>query len=94
MRNLPSWLFWILPLYAVFSLTAMAGMNLSFLLVACVWLCTYFIFNRLEVHSSRSLEFKSELKLYRFWAGALFVTCVASLTAAKFWPYSYAGHAP
>lgn len=81
---------WILPLYAVFSLTAMAGMNLSFLAVFLCYLTAVVtrMPPRLRLHED------AEYQNYRFWALALLITCLLSLIVAKFWPVTYAGTAP
>ena len=93
--NLASKLFWFLPLYAICSMTAMAGMNLSFLALVLAWLTSFALSKKLETASlPRTSEFAIEWKSYQFWAWALFIACIISLVVAKVWPHLYAGHAP
>ncbi len=81
----------VLALYSILSLSSMAGMNIAFGLVFLVFLIA------VVPHRSRAFSAVSsvpEFRDYRITAGALFVTCLLSLTLAKFFPFSYAGHAP
>lgn len=80
-----------LGLYAVFSLTAMAGMNLSFLFVALTF---FYVLMRSSFKGPVALSGFTEFKLYLEFGGALFAACLLSLVVAKLSPIVYAGHAP
>ena len=81
----------ILALYAVLSLTSMAGMNLGFLLVF-LW----FLAALLGMRGAILEPVRSTLgyRPYRNSALFLFSSCLLSLLMAKVQPFSYAGHAP
>ncbi|NDG84228.1 MAG: O-antigen ligase family protein [Proteobacteria bacterium] len=81
----------ILALYSLLSLTSMAGMNLGFGSVFLVFLISVF---RKRGQAFRRLGAVPESRLYLKTGAALFATCLLSLTAAKLFPFSYAGHAP
>ena len=81
-----------LALYAVLSLTSMAGMNLGFLLVFII-----FTLSLKTGMAQRSLQLLRQTTGFQnyLWAGAaLFVTCLLSLAVAKVDPFAYAGHEP
>ncbi|MBS1958808.1 MAG: O-antigen ligase family protein [Bdellovibrionales bacterium] len=82
--------YWVLPLYAVLSLTAMAGMNPSFLVVFLCLLAALIVRAPAWV-APASVE---EYQAYRFWGWAVAGTCLLSLIVAKIWPVTYAGVAP
>ena len=81
----------ILALYSIFSLTSMAGMNLGFGLVFLVFFTVVY---QKKMHAFDSVLSVPDFKNYLLAAGGLFFTCLLSLTLAKLYPYSYAGHAP
>jgi O-antigen ligase len=81
----------ILALYSLFSLTSMAGMNLGFGLVFLVFLTAVF---QLKKRAFNELCAIPDFKNYLYTGGGLFFTCLLSLSMAKLYPYSYAGHAP
>jgi len=77
--------------YALASLTAMAPMNLSFLLVLVAWFAVLFSAQRALIIQ---YPFGPPFKTYRFWGLALLLTCWGSLVVAKIFPFAYAGHDP
>ena len=81
----------ILCLYAIFSLSAMAGMNLSFLTVVLLF---FFILMKTSFKLPKALLELSDFKQYLSYGGALFSACLLSLIVAKFFPVIYANHAP
>jgi len=81
----------IIALYSLLSLTSMAGMNLGFGAVFLVFLLAAF---RRDGRAFDKMAAIPEFRLYLKTGAGLFATCLLSLTAAKFFPYSYAGHAP
>jgi O-antigen ligase len=82
-----------LPLYAVLSLSSMAGMNIGFLVVFVALLCGVALYWQKPLPLATP-ELSESFSEYRFWALALFIACVISLLAAQFFPFSYVGHAP
>ena len=81
----------VLCLYAVLSLSSMAGMNISFLLVALTFL--YLLLSE-SFRLPRALRTLPEFKSYLVYGCALFFACLLSLVVAKVAPVIYAGHAP
>jgi O-antigen ligase len=81
----------ILCLYGFFCLSAMAGMNISFLFVFLVFV---WILLKSQFKLPENLRRLAEFKRYRFFASILFVACLLSLIVAKFFPIVYANHAP
>ena len=80
-----------LLIYLCLSASAMAPMNISFMLVLAAW-----IWNRKSPAPVRFREFESSdlFRTYRFWALTLLITCWGSLLVTAVFPYEYAGHAP
>ncbi len=76
--------------YVMCSLTAMAPMNLSFLLVILTSITAMMMGQKKKIDFNLSPDFKR----YRFWALALLLTCWGSLVVTKFYPYAYADHNP
>jgi O-antigen ligase len=81
----------MLCVYAVLSLSSMAGMNISFLFVALTFV--YLLFSNAR-RLPMSLQMLPEFKLYLRYGGILFFACLLSLVVAKIAPVIYADHAP
>jgi O-antigen ligase len=81
----------VLCAYAVFSLSSMAGMNISFLFVALTF--CYLLFCS-SFRLPDSLIKLPDFKRYLIYGGSLFAACLLSLIVAKFHPIIYADHAP
>lgn len=81
----------ILALYAVFSLTSMAGMNLAFGVVTIGFLSVLW---RRGGSTWGELMAFSDFRKYLIAGTWVFTTCLLSLIVAKLHPYSYAGHPP
>jgi O-antigen ligase len=79
-----------LVIYTICSLTAMAPMNLSFMLVLFAFILSVF----LKKFPQASLLTSPDFKTYRFWALSLLFACWGSLLVTKFYPFAYAGHDP
>jgi O-antigen ligase len=81
----------ILALYCIFSLSSMAGMNLSFGIVFVGFLGVLY---RRDHSSVGDLLRLPDFKKYLIAGSWIFFTCLLSLVVAHFNPYLYAGHAP
>jgi O-antigen ligase len=81
----------MLCIYAVLSLSSMAGMNISFLFVALTF--AYLLLSN-SCKLPESLLDLPEFTYYLRYGGILFFACLLSLVVAKIAPVIYAGHAP
>ncbi len=80
---------YILPFFALFSLTAMAPMNLAFALVCIFWLAGRFFRQNTFPDPPEMTAVKRSYYLY---AGALILPCLISLALCIVWPISYFQH--
>jgi O-antigen ligase len=98
--KLNSFLPYVLPLFAVCSLTAMAPMNLGFLLVFFAFLLSKaFQISLVEPPfgsgaGENRLLWQWSIRGYIRYALLISAACLISLIAAKIWPYAYADHEP
>jgi len=94
-RFMKSFILAALPIYAVLSLSSMAGMNIGFLILFLGLIAGFFHARGAGVAlAAPSASLNQALREYRLWGWVLFGACVFSLLCAQLFPYSYAGHAP
>jgi O-antigen ligase len=84
---------WALPIYAVFSLTSMAGMNIGFVFILAAVVCGFAVYREAPLRSPNA-NLLAAVKGYKLWGWILFAACVFSLFCAQIFPYAYAGHNP